>query len=393
MRFQVLALLGVMASTASADKLPDTGSEYGAEAREMFRSAAGGASDEVPARYPRRLIAMHCDRMQRIYSWYRTSWLDKAAPFIAKLRPAQLPTTVVYPFGGGDLSSALTVFPDATELTTISLEAAGDIRKLSTIDKDRLKADLDQTSTSIRRLFNEAHSSTQNLMIASHSELPGTIMFALAGLAVHGMEPVGLRYFELEPDGAIRYLTGGELDARQAELVAKWRKKRSKHFWYEQSSAFGNVEITFRPRGDASAPLRVYRHILANLDDAHMTADDRLLQHLRAKGAVAVMTKAASFLLWWDDFTQIRDHLLAHMVWMISDASGIPPRYAGPAGFEQLTYGAFTGPYFIQDPNNARAELVKLWQDQPPRELPFRFGYPDKDKNNHLLVTRRRAPQ
>ena len=63
-------------------------------------------------------------------------------------------------------------------------------------------------------------------------------------------------------------------------------------------------------------------------------------------------------------------------------------RYADPAGFEQITYGDFTGPYFIQDPIGARREFIKLWQDQPHRDLPFRFGYPDQDKHNHLLVTR-----
>jgi hypothetical protein len=98
------------------------------------------------------------------------------------------------------------------------------------------------------------------------------------------------------------------------------------------------------------------------------------------------MTKAASFLLWWDDFSQIRDYLLANTQWMISDASGIPLRYADKAGFELVTYGDFTGPYFIQDPIGARKELIKLWAEEPHRDLPFRFGYPDKDKNNHLMV-------
>ena len=42
-------------------------------------------------------------------------------------------------------------------------------------------------------------------------------MFALAGLAVHDMEPVALRYFDIEPDGSLRYLTNDELDERAAE--------------------------------------------------------------------------------------------------------------------------------------------------------------------------------
>ncbi len=392
MRIQVLALV-LVASTAQA-QADDLGTDYTQQVRDMFRVAACGSDDAIGARMPKRMIEIHCARMGRIYAWYRKSWVEKAKPYIGKLRPTDAPTTVVYPFGGGDLSSALTVYPDATELTTISLEAAGDIRTIASIKQDRLKIDLDTTAKSISRLYNEAHSSTQNLMIASHSELPGTIMFALAGLVVHGMEPVQLRYFELDADGNVRYLSGEELDARQTEIVAtRNKKKTSKHFWYEQTSAFGNVEIVYRPRGDASAPPRVYRHILANLDDSHMTADDRLLKHLRAKGSVAVMTKAASFLLWWDDFSKIRDYLLANTAWMLSDASGIPPRYATKAGFEQLTYGDFVGPYFTQDPINARAEFIKLWKDQPHRDLPFRFGYPDKEKHNHMLVTRPRAVQ
>jgi len=103
-----------------------------------------------------------------------------------------------------------------------------------------------------------------------------------------------------------------------------------------------------------------------------MTGDDRVLKHLRAKGKVSVMTKAASFLLWYDDFTQIRDYLLKNVAWMISDASGIPPSYAEPAGFEQVTYGEFTGPYFVIDDKNVRAQFIKMWKDS--RTTRCRFG-------------------
>ena len=72
-----------------------------------------------------------------------------------------------------------------------------------------------------------------------------------------------------------------------------------------------------------------------------------MLAHLRMKGKVSVMTKAASFLLWYEDFTKIRAHLLGSIAWMISDASGIPPSHATAAGYEQIAYGEFTGPYFI----------------------------------------------
>ncbi len=386
-----LAVVAVLCWSVAAHA---EGTEFAAQVREMFRVAACGQddADAIPERFNAKTIDAHCKEMAEVYKSYKRAWADQAQAFIAKLRPADLTTTVVYPFGGGDLSSALAVYPDATELTTISLEAPGDIRAIDTITKDKLAVDLDTVTTDIRRLYHAAHSTTKSLQQASHSVLPGTIMMALAGLAVHDMEPVQLRYFDIEPDGSIKYLTADELDQRAREIAEKGDHKPKKitHFWYEQTSAFANVEILYRPRGDDKAPLRTYRHILANLDDPHMKADDRVLKHLALKGKVSVMTKAASFLLWFDDFSEIRNYLLGHIAWMISDASGIPPRYAGPAGFEQITYGDFAGPYFVQDEHDDRSAFIKMWKAQPHRNLPFRFGYPDSEKKNHLLITKPR---
>jgi hypothetical protein len=382
------------ASAVRAEPASGAATDFGPQVRVMFRVAACGGDDAIPERFSAKAITTHCQEMAGIYGAYKKAWMDQAQAFIAQLRPADLPTTVVYPFGGGDLSSALTVYPDARELTTISLEAAGDVRVIDSIKSARLNDAVESIGNEIRRLYQAAHSTTKSLQAVSHFDLPGTIMFALAGLTVHGMEPVSLRYFDIEPDGSLTYLTGAQLDDRAAELVAKKAggpPKKITHYWYEQTSAFANVEIQFRPRGDASAPVRTYRHIVANLDDSHMAVDDRVLRHLRGKGKVAVMTKAATFLLWYDDFTQIRDYLLKNTAWMISDASGIPPSFAEPAGFEQLTYGDFTGPYFVIDEKNTRAEFIKLWKNQPHRDLPFRFGYPDNAKHNHLMITRPRT--
>ena len=388
----IVVLTTLVASAARAE--PAAGTDFGPQVRVMFRVAACGGDDAIPERFSARSITSHCKEMAQIYASYKKAWVDEAQAFIARLRPADLPRVAVYPFGGGDLSSALAVYPDATELTTISLEAAGDVRVIDTIKSAKLDEEVDRIGNDIHRLYYAAHSTTKSLQAASHSELPGTIMFALAGLAVHGMEPVALRYFDIEPDGSLSYLSNAQLDERAAEFAARKLgtapPKKITHYWYEQVSAFANVEIQFRPRSDPRAALRTYRHIVANLDDSHMAADDRVLRHLRAKGRVAVMTKAASFLLWYDDFSRIRDYLLRNAAWMISDASGIPPSHAEPAGFEEITYGEFTGPYFIIDDKNTRAEFVKLWKSQPHRDLPFRFGYPDADKHNHLMVMRRK---
>lgn len=379
------------------------GDDFATQVKALYDlGACGGATPIAPIdpRHAGKAHDRHCKAMKARYAAYRRRWADTARAFIAELRPAGLPSTVVYPFGGGDLSSALVVFPDAAEITTISLEAAGDVRAVDGIDARALRADLDVIGRDIGRLYKAAHSTTKSLQAASHSRLPGTIVFALAALAVNDLEPLSLRYFDFAADGSLVYLTGAELDRRAAAAVAAARAaapprrkgKRAKgtvdHFWHQQESVFANIEITFRARGDTGATPRVYRHVVANLDDSHLAADPRVLRHLEARGKVSVMTKAASFLLWYDDFSTIRGYLLGHLAWMISDASGIPPSHAALAGLEQITYGTFVDAYFIKDPNNTRRQFIDLWRRQPARPLPFRFGYPDAEDHAHLMVTR-----
>ena len=355
---------------------PLEGKDFVDQARTLFRVAACGPSGDVPARFDAAAVARHCDALGRAYRDYQKTWIDVAKPAIAALRPKDLPSAVVYPFGGGDLASALATFPEATEITTISLEPAGDIRPIDTLPDDRLSRELTAHRSHLERLFEKAHSRTDNLEKESKTELPGEILFALAALVVYGDEPVSLRYFRLRPDGSVAYVTSADIDAAKPGP--------------ERRALFANAELRFRHAGGPEAPVQVLRHISFNLDDAHLKADPSLLAHLSTKGKVAAMTKAASHLLWNDHFSMIRGWLLEHTDWMISDSTGIPPRFAAPAGFVQDTYGTFNGPapFGLLDARDA-ADIKKLFASQPARELVFRYGYPDRDGHGHMIVTRR----
>lgn len=370
------------------------GHDFAEQAKLLYRIAACGREGPVDARFPQKAIDRHCAKVHRIFERFRGRWARRAGAFIAKLRPPDVPDTVVYPFGGGDLVTALLVYPDAREITTISLEAAGDPRTIDNITRKQLIADLRIIRGKYERLLRAAYSTTKSLQIASHSKLAGTVMFALSALSLHGYEPVSLRYFDIEPDGSLRYLDTTDLDARaDARRSGKPNKKKYKtrQHWREQVAVFANMEIQYRARASsADRPVRVYRHIVANLDDPHLIDDPRPLAHLRTKGDVAVMTKAASYLLWLDEFSQIRQYLLTHAAWMISDSSGVPPDHARAAGYEQIPYGIFDKPFFTRDPKRVAKQMIALWQESPQRALGFRFGYPDGDGRGHLMIMRRR---
>lgn len=374
----IAAVLGLGVGRAAADD----GRDFTAEARAMYRVVACAGSDPLPAGVDAAVVGKHCATIQPWFGELAGHYLTPAAAFLATVRPANLPTTVVYPFGGGDLLSALVTYPDAAEITTISLEHAGDPTRIGAATARQLKRDLGTYRGAVKELFDHHDSASDNMKKLERGSVPGQLAFFLTALAALGYEPVGLRFFTIEPGGALHYLSADEI-AAAATRTAK-RKRRS---WVDTdfSVAFTNSELAFRKAGDPNARVIVHRHIAADLSDPAL-AGSPLLAYLDGRGKIAAMTKAASYLLWLGSFSTIRQYLLDHMTWMISDSTGIPPRFARRAGFVQTTYGRFTGSYLgagAADNDAFRA----LWKAQPRRPLTFRYGYPDADGNKHLLIT------
>jgi hypothetical protein len=360
--------------------------DFTAEARLLFDVVSCQGAPLPPAFDPKAVKAF-CARQTRAIAAYRDGYLPEASAFLAKLRPAKLPSSVVYPFGGGDLLSALTTYPDLRNVTTMSLEHAGDPRRLAAVKTAKqLRDSLDVVRETSAGLLRANDSKTENLMKGQRGEIPGQLAFFMTALAVHGYEPVSLRFFRVEPDGTLHYLTRDEIAASEKETA---KLLRGKWTTPDFSPAFSNSELVFVKKGeDPRTQARIHRHVAADLSDGALAKAPGILKHLDAKGEIAAMTKAASYLLWRKDFSKVRELLLRRMVFMLSDSTGIPPEHARKAGFVQETYGTFERSFLDADPE-INAAFVKLWASRPKHALPFRYGYIDGANHFHLLVTKK----
>jgi len=388
MRRSLTIVALVMASTTSV--YADEAVDFIADAKLYYRVVACKGSDPVPATLDATVVEKHCAEMAKRHERFTAKYVTPAQAFFAPLRPADAPTTVVYPFGGGDLASALVTYPDAREITTISLEHAGDPTRLARLTKKwQLASSLAAYRAAIYGLLTLNDSTSENMRKLEQGGIPGQLSFHLTGMAALGYEPVSLKFVTLNDDGSLRYITQADVDT-----LAKKKAKKKKGSWVDTdwSEAFTNMELTFRKAGDASAPIVVHRHFAANLANNGFKGS-ALEKHLLAKGKVVAITKAASYLLWLGGFSGIRDYLLANMVWMASDATGVPARHAKKAGFQQITYGTFTGAFLPDADPKVGEEMVALWASQPRRKLPFRYGYPDAEKHVHLMITQPRQPR
>jgi hypothetical protein len=373
MRLTLLCLLLASATTARA-AAPH---EFIEDAKALL--VVGACADGTPpANVKADIVAAHCAVVKKAQDEYKTTWMAVADPFFADAVPKTVPKTVVYPFAGGDLSTALTVYPDADEITTLSLEPAGDPLDLARLDDKQLKTALATVAKELSSLYRSNFSVTMNMIGAMRGgSLPTQLIFSLSALSIHGYEPTSLRYFTLTPEGDVAYLTDDDVAAAEKIKDAGARNRK-----------FANVEFRFHKKG--SQREQVYRHILANLDDAHIKKDPSALAHLEKKGHVAAMTKAASYLLTFDDFKKMRQYVIDHVDWMVSDSTGLAPTYGKSAGFEYETHGEFATSNM--DAGKAIAPVwKKMFEEQPKRPLKFRFGYPDGKYRGHLIIMRRVA--
>jgi hypothetical protein len=386
-------------SATGAPTAPE-GADFIDDARLLYRVAAcGGVDQPLPSALVRddetgaklaKIVERHCKAILGKIAEFRTTYFDKGRAWFDAVVPRDVPATVVYPFGGGDLLSALVAFPEATEITTISLELAGDPRRLRDLAPAGVERSLGALRADIGGLISVGSNTSENLSNQQRNDLPGQVSSFLLGLVAGGYEPVAMRYFTLDDTGAVHYLAQAEID--ELDQQARKSQPRSlKHDWQSPnfSQAFANVELRYRRPGESQ--LRVHRHIGWNLGDAYLAKHPEVLRHLEKKGAVTMLTKGASYLLYRGDFSLIRGYMLDHLHWMLSDSTGIPPTFARPAGMIQETYGHYDGAFLESAQDNRHDEaFVELWKSQKVRRLPFRFGYVDKDKQAHLVVTRPR---
>ncbi|HYA87711.1 MAG TPA: hypothetical protein VEI57_11685 [Nitrospirota bacterium] len=380
-------VLFALAIMLSGEARGENGRDFIKEARLIFVAAACG-DGQIPDGIEAVVVESHCREVRPFIVKARKDFVDKVRSFLALLLPKDLPTEVVYPFGGGDLLTALATYTDARVITTISLESAGDPQRLGKASASELRDALKTFRTMQVYLLKTHDNRTENLPPFERGVIPGQLAFSLAAAVVFGYEPLSLRYFRIEQNGALHYLTQAEISA-----LEQVKSKKLASFMPDPdfSPAFRNMELVLRRIGSGAGPeLIIHRHIAANLSNRHFEGS-LLKTHLESKGKIAAMTKAGGYLLWRDDFSSFRGYLLAHMTFMISDSTGILPRHAAAAGFEQTTFGAFHGAFLEDNGGEDAAELRRLWNEQPFRPLPFRYGYSDIRGANHLMVTRPKA--
>ena len=153
------------------------------------------------------------------------------------------------------------------------------------------------------------------------------------------------------------------------------------------------MELTFRKAGDPKAPLVVHRHFAWNLGDKAFKGSP-LEKHLLAKGKVAAMTKAASYLIWNGGFS--RDPRLPAREHGV-DGVGLRPasrRGARRRPASRRSRTARSRARSSRRPTRRRArQMVEAVGDAAQAQAALPVRLPGLEKHVHLMITAARGAQ
>jgi hypothetical protein len=317
----------------------------------------GGAWESTPAwKEYQSWIDNRWSYMGRVRLNAMRNWAGAA---LGDLRDAH---TVYYPFSGPDFLYVDTLFPDSKYLLMAGLEPVGSMPDLAALQQQgRLPDYLKQVQTSLYTILSASFFKTKDMKVDFGSGLVDGLMPAMIVFLSHeGYSIDSIHYVAMSGDGQLHE--------------------------HERAGAHG-VQITYF-RGDRDN-LHYLLYFQADLSNDGLHDNAGYVHLMRRLGPGVTYLKAASYLLYEDYFSGIRNAILDDSVGVVEDDSGIPLRAFKPEAWNVIPYGNYTGPITLFK-EYYQPDLAAYYAKVPPSPLPFGSGYKFVASSSSLLVVKKK---
>lgn len=278
-------------------------------------------------------------------------------------------TTLFYPFGGPDFVTASALFPDASTIVLIGLEPVGnmpDFARGSVKERQDFFTDL---GTLTSDFLSHGYFITMHMLDTySLGHLDGALPVIGFFLKRGGCSIVDLR--RLAPDNK-----GGWTDTPYEPLTKRPRRP------------YG-VRIDYLAPGGSSVR-RVY-YFSCDVENSAFPPGSPLFRFFEGLGNLTTFVKAGSYLLQYENFSNLRGLILDRSLFVLEDDTAVPYRFFKRGGWEVTLFGKYTTP--AKDFTNVEQEDLRQAYEDPSsnvQPLPFHFGYHWRSQIENLLLAER----
>jgi len=268
---------------------------------------------------------------------------------------------VYYMFSGPDFLYANQFFPNANTYILAGTEPIGALPDVTHSGGAGLDSVLQNLQKSLNSVLSFSFFITKDMKTdLQHEQLKGTLPIFYVFLARAGKTITDISFITLDPNGQPHPAVPNE----------------------KGKGLTPGVRITFNaPEG---APQTLY-YFTTDLSNEGTRSQPGFLKFCAAQSPAASLLKSASYLMFENGFSTIREFLLNHSKAIVQDDSGIPVAAFDQAKWSLRFFGNYPGPidlfkqYF--QPN-----LLELYRQSNPAPLGFGIGYRWSPRQSTLIV-------
>jgi hypothetical protein len=261
-----------------------------------------------------------------------------------------------YMFSGPDFLYANAFFPNASTYILCGVEPVGPVPDIDKIPHPALFSALANLRKSLDSVLSWSFFITKNMKVdLKQTQLSGTlpilyVFLARAGATIDSVAPVAL-----DRDG---------------------------NFVPEGKGTTPGVKIVFF--GPSGRQQTLY-YFTTDLADWAIKANPGFIKFCDQQGQGVTLLKAASYLMHSNNFSQVRDFLLAHSKLILQDDSGVPHRFFSKDKWNIRHCGHYVGP-IARFKEHPQPDLVKENAESKPALLEFSFGYQWQPSRSSLII-------
>lgn len=292
------------------------------------------------------------------------SWNNLETGQLARIRSWTPPTLgndatshdpLFYMFSGPDFLYANTFFPNASTYIFCGLESVGSIPDVGALPRGTLAPSLANLRKSLNAVLSFSFFLTKEMKVDLRAtQLSGTLPVLYVFMARTGNVIKSAELVSLNNDGDLA----------------------------TEKAPTSGVKIVFS-RG--SGPAQTLYYFSTDLSNEGIKNRPGFIRFCGKLGSGNSLVKAASYLMHMNEFSDIRNFLLANSKTLVEDDSGIPYRFFTPEQWDVLILGNYPGPIKMFE-NRFQSDLSRAFKVANPPRLTFSFGYRWHPSESSVIV-------
>ena len=370
----------------SANLLNTTETREDRQYNDMARFLAG-----MPAEEGSTLAKYHETNAWKQYAkTANNTWrsiLQQKVPTMAKWRDENLKVqndakgTLFYPFSGPDFLHASTFFPDASRVVMVGLEPIGNYPDIDKIAKKSLNGYFNglrhSLFTILKLSFFRTIAMAQDFTGKVTSDIDGTLPVIMLFMARTGHRVLYYEKVAVNEEG---------------ELVSADQVQGDRIYY--------GTKLTYR-REDKPNEKKTLFYFAANLQNTPYSSRSGLVRKgledrkdfrkfLKSLDITTTYIKSASYLMYRDSFSIIRNIILNQSKYFLQDDSGMPIRFVDRGKWNLTFFGSYYAPIPLFR-NRVQRDLRQAYKEGTNvKPLPFGIGYQYRKGTSNLMLAEKK---